>query len=226
MSRCYGIWNWCPYPKKPKPSNNIKLILPLVSLLLIEVVMIANFALYTAPVLTPNTAAQFTNVQSGITLFGWNSTMKVPEVNSVVPASNLTIIDMANQAQDMDIKCVGIYAPENTVGRMNITIVNYTPNNVHISSIKLYENDSLLWSQGTSQVIPCMSAETFSISIPQTPSHQRHPSPTEIPIAEVQNTSDINRFFEPQLPVKDLVIQTLAVETVEGYTASVRGNFC
>ncbi len=225
MSRCYGIWSWCPYPKEPKPSN-IKLTLPLLSLLLIEVVMIANFALFTTPVLTPNTTAQFTNVQSGITLFGWNSTMKVPEVNSVVPASNLTITDVASQAVDMDIKCVGIYLPENAEGSMNITVVNYKPNDVHIASVKLYENDSLLWSQDTSQVIPSMSAKTISISIPKTPGHQGHALQTDIPIASIQNTADINRFIEPQLPVGDPVIQTLTVETIEGYSTSVRGNFC
>ncbi len=225
MSKCYDIWNWCPYPKKPK-SSNIKLSLPLISLLLIEVVMIANFALYTAPVLTPNTAVQFTNIQSGITLFGWNSTMKVPEVNSVVPASNLTIIDMENQAEGIGIKCVGTYIPENAVGSMNITVVNYSPNDIQITSINLQENDSLLWSRDISQVIPAMSAETISISIPKTSGHQGHALQTDIPIASIQNTADINRFIEPQLPVEDLVIQTLAVETVEGYTASVRGNFC
>lgn len=229
MSTLRDIWRWCPYPKRPK-SNTTKLSLPVMAFVLLEIVLLANVASYynTAVLHTQNTATQITKMMIGATTFGWDSTMKVPEVNSVVPASSLTPECTKNQTEGIDVKYVGTYKPDNAQGTMNITIVNFGDSEVHLTSVKLYENDSLVWSQAILKVIPASSATTITISIPKTyNSTQINSVSSDIPVTDLQNLSDIEQTFKIHQPhIEDqLAPQVLVIETAEGYTAKVKGVF-
>jgi hypothetical protein len=222
------FWGWCPYPKKPK-SNTLKLSLPLIACILVEVIVLANFSLYynVGTLSDQGTVFQGFSARGGSMFLGWDSTMEVPEVNSVVPASDLTIEYQKNQTEGIAVKYIGTHRPNNADGSMNITIVNFGQSEVHLASIKLYENGSLLWSQDILKAIPASSATTISLTLPRTLSVQtdvQQQPPLDVQVLD--NPADLLQNIKiSQTPVEDPPHQVLVVETAEGYSARVFCSF-
>jgi hypothetical protein len=171
-------------------------------------------------------AFQGFSARTGSLLLGWNSTMEVPEVDSVVSASDLTLEYQKNQTDGIDVKYIGTYIPNNADGNMNITVVNFGQSEVHLASVKLCENYSLLWSYDILKAIPASSATTISLTLPRSLSIQTD-APPPLDVQALDNPSDLLQNIKvSQTPVEDPLKQVLVVETSEGYTAKVVGIFC